>query len=179
MALIGTARVYAGFAARAHEGDGSLVSGRRPLHQIRGILAFSTTVEHLAISLSTRAFISGGVLPRTSPPTTTSSRLPVDGSCCATPFWMNEWLSATAARSWRAAPRTDARTSSRARSQQSARMRHRRQRAEWQPHCGAGRALPEGADGGPRASGASSNSNNMVDYNKYRRLRVARSPGKK
>jgi hypothetical protein len=40
-------------------------SGRkRQRYQIRGILALSTTVDHLAISVSTKAFISRGVLPR-------------------------------------------------------------------------------------------------------------------
>jgi hypothetical protein len=42
-------------------------SGRkRQRYQIRGIVVLSTTVDHLAIWVSTKAFTSPGVLPRMS-----------------------------------------------------------------------------------------------------------------
>ena len=52
---------------RAHEGEGSWVSGRKFLgYPIRGTLALSTTVDDLAISVSTEVLVRRRVLRRTS-----------------------------------------------------------------------------------------------------------------
>ena len=62
--------VHAMFDACAHEGEGSRVSGRKFLdYPIRGTMALSTTVEHPAISVSTKVLIrrrvaAADVIPR-------------------------------------------------------------------------------------------------------------------